>query len=159
MAIHQKSRVLVVEDDEPLRRIIASNLLARGHAVRQASDASMALSALAEEQPDLLILDINLPDRTGWDVLREARLPDVSLNVVRIGRNQERSFFGLLMSALSRVRLRTSPAARCWAIPRWHRNVDMHFYAQRRSSSIDDRTSATSELTYSQSERGSPGID
>jgi DNA-binding response OmpR family regulator len=76
MAIQMKSRVLVVEDDDQLRRIITSNLVARGHEVRQAADASMALTALAEEQPDLLILDINLPDRTGWDVLREARLPD-----------------------------------------------------------------------------------
>jgi len=76
MAIQIKSRVLVVEDDEQLRRIITRNLVARGHAVRQASDASMALAALAEERPDLLILDINLPDRTGWDVLREARLPE-----------------------------------------------------------------------------------
>lgn len=76
MAIQMKSRVLVVEDDEQLQRIITSNLVARGHEVRQASDASMALTALAEEQPDLLILDVNLPDRTGWDVLREARLPD-----------------------------------------------------------------------------------
>ena len=76
MAIQMKSRVLVVEDDEQLQRIITSNLVARGHEVRQASDASMALTALAEEPPDLLILDVNLPDRTGWDVLREARLPD-----------------------------------------------------------------------------------
>ena len=76
MAIQMKSRVLVVEDDDQLRRIITANLVARGHEVRQASDASMALAALAEQQPDLLILDINLPDRTGWDVLREARLPD-----------------------------------------------------------------------------------
>ena len=76
MAIQMKSRVLVVEDDEQLQRIITSNLVARGHEVRQASDASMALTALAEEPPDLLILDVNLPDRTGWDILREARLPD-----------------------------------------------------------------------------------
>ena len=76
MAIQVTSRVLVVEDDEQLRRIITSNLVARGHAVRQASDASTALTALAEERPDLLILDVNLPDRTGWDVLRDARLPD-----------------------------------------------------------------------------------
>src|SRR6478736_4305864 len=75
MAIQMKSRVLVVEDDEQLRRIITSNLVARGHEVRQAADAAMALTALGEERPDLLILDINLPDRTGWDVLREARLP------------------------------------------------------------------------------------
>ena len=70
------SRVLVVEDDAQLRRIITTNLSARGHVVRQASDASEALLALAEEAPDLLILDINLPDRTGWDVLRESNLPD-----------------------------------------------------------------------------------
>jgi DNA-binding response OmpR family regulator len=76
MAMQMKSRVLVVEDDEQLRRIISSNLVARGHEVRQASDASTALAALAEEQPDLLILDINLPDRTGWDVLREAQPPE-----------------------------------------------------------------------------------
>jgi DNA-binding response OmpR family regulator len=76
MAIQMKSRVLVVEDDEQLRRIITTNLVARGHEVRQAPDASAALTALAAEHPDLLILDINLPDRTGWDVLREAHLSD-----------------------------------------------------------------------------------
>jgi DNA-binding response OmpR family regulator len=76
MAIQMKSRILVVEDDEQLRRIITSNLVARGHEVRQAPDASTALAALAEERPDLLILDINLPDRTGWEVLRDAQLPD-----------------------------------------------------------------------------------
>ena len=76
MAIQMKSRVLVVEDDEQLRRIITSNLVARGHEVRQAPDASAALVALAEDTPDLLILDINLTDRTGWDVLRDAQLPD-----------------------------------------------------------------------------------
>jgi DNA-binding response OmpR family regulator len=76
MATDMTSRVLVVEDDDQLRRIITSNLVARGHAVRQAADAAAALAALAEEQPDLLILDINLPDRTGWDVLRDANLPE-----------------------------------------------------------------------------------
>ena len=70
-----KSRVLIVEDDDQLRQIITRNLAARGHEVRQAADASSALAVLAEELPDLLILDVNLPDRTGWDVLREAHLP------------------------------------------------------------------------------------
>jgi DNA-binding response OmpR family regulator len=76
MTVRMRPHVLVVEDDEQLRRIIITNLLARGHEVRQAPDASSALTALAEERPDLLILDVNLPDRTGWDVLREAQLPD-----------------------------------------------------------------------------------
>jgi DNA-binding response OmpR family regulator len=70
------SRVLVVEDDSQLRRIITSNLTARGHIVREAGDAAEALAALSQEHPDLLILDINLPDRTGWDVLRDAQLPE-----------------------------------------------------------------------------------
>jgi DNA-binding response OmpR family regulator len=70
------SRVLVVEDDAQLRQIITSNLSIRGHTVRQAADAAQALTALAAEHPDLLILDINLPDRTGWDVLRDAQLPE-----------------------------------------------------------------------------------
>jgi DNA-binding response OmpR family regulator len=70
------SRVLLVEDDAQLRQIVTSNLVARGHTVRQAGDAAQALRALADEQPDLLILDVNLPDRTGWDVLRDANLPE-----------------------------------------------------------------------------------
>lgn len=75
MVTKTRSRVLVVEDDPRLRRIVAANLAARGHAVREAEDAAGALAALAEECPDLLILDVNLPDQTGWDVLREVDLP------------------------------------------------------------------------------------
>ena len=75
MVGRQTSRVLVVEDDHQLRRVITINLRARGHTVCEAADVAQALEALAVEAPDLLILDINLPDGTGWDVLREVDLP------------------------------------------------------------------------------------
>lgn len=67
-------RVLVVEDDDSLRELVTRNLSARGHTVRQAPDAASALEALRQEAPEVLVLDINLPDATGWDILRAARL-------------------------------------------------------------------------------------
>ncbi len=69
-------RVLIVEDEVLLRRIIARNLAGRGLDVREADSAEAAVNAIAEERPDLLLLDINLPDRTGWNVPRELNLRD-----------------------------------------------------------------------------------
>ncbi len=70
-----KSRVLIVEDDDRLRSLIERNLTARGHQVREAATVAEALTALRQELPDLLILDVNLPDGSGWDVLRQTRVP------------------------------------------------------------------------------------
>ena len=65
--------MLVVEDDDSLRGLIVRNLSIRGHRVRQATDAHGALEALRAEAPHVLVLDINLPDGSGWDVLRAAQ--------------------------------------------------------------------------------------
>jgi DNA-binding response OmpR family regulator len=65
--------ILVVEDEATLRQVITRNLEARGHAVRGAETATEALRHLSDWTPDLMLLDINLPDRSGWDVLRELR--------------------------------------------------------------------------------------
>jgi len=65
--------ILIVEDEATLRQVISRNLEARGHAVQGAATAREALRYLTEWKPDLMLLDINLPDRSGWDVLRELR--------------------------------------------------------------------------------------
>jgi DNA-binding response OmpR family regulator len=67
-------RILLVEDDETLRQSVARTLSAHGHTVSEAADFEAAKAFLEREQPDVLILDINLPDATGWDVLREGTI-------------------------------------------------------------------------------------
>jgi len=82
--------ILVVEDEATLRQVITRNLEARGHAVRGAETATEALRHLSDWTPDLMLLDINLPDRSGWDVLRELRergmqVETVIVSAVRVG--------------------------------------------------------------------------
>jgi len=67
------ARILLVEDDEVLRDLIKRNLEARQHEVRTGADARSAVEWLRACPFDLVLLDINLPDQTGWDVLRKAQ--------------------------------------------------------------------------------------
>ena len=66
-------KILLVEDDLSLSDVIARNLTARGHSVRQEYTAEAALEELALEWPDTLILDVNLPDHSAWEILRRVR--------------------------------------------------------------------------------------
>lgn len=77
--------VLIVEDDDAFARVIERNLTSRGVSVRRAATVAEACAAIAAERPELLLLDINLPDRTGWDVLRDPvskapRIPTIVLS-------------------------------------------------------------------------------
>lgn len=78
------ARILLVEDDEVLRELLLRNLQVRGHEVRVAEDAHAALAHLRTAPFDLIILDICLPDETGWEVLRtaqkEGRLAPLEMN-------------------------------------------------------------------------------
>lgn len=65
--------VILVEDDERLQGILARSLTRRGHEVRSARLGAEARELIARRMPAVLILDINLPDETGWDVLRWLR--------------------------------------------------------------------------------------
>jgi CheY-like chemotaxis protein len=67
------ARILLVEDDEVLRELILRNLQGRGHEVNVAADAQTALAHLRTTSFDLILLDICLPDETGWEMLRIAK--------------------------------------------------------------------------------------
>jgi two-component system KDP operon response regulator KdpE len=65
--------VLVVEDDLAIRSALIRSLTERGHAVSSASDAISGLRAAVEERPDLVVLDLGLPDLDGTEMLRMLR--------------------------------------------------------------------------------------
>jgi two-component system, OmpR family, KDP operon response regulator KdpE len=67
------ARILVVDDEPQIRRFLAISLRAQGHAVQEAGDGTQGLALLASVQPDLLVLDLGLPDLDGIDVLRQLR--------------------------------------------------------------------------------------
>jgi DNA-binding response OmpR family regulator len=86
-------RVLVVEDEASLRKVIVRNLSARGVDVGEAGTAAEAVEYACRAKPDLLLLDINLPDKSGWDVLRELRLrgndvPTIVVSAVRVSQSR-----------------------------------------------------------------------
>ena len=99
-ADHRYRRVLIVEDEPALRRVLARNLTGRGLDVREAETAGEALDAIAAEKPDLLLLDINLPDRSGWDVMREMKqrgtgVPTIVVSAVRVSQSRLDEFHPL----------------------------------------------------------------
>ena len=66
-------RILLVEDDRVLLRTLAIGLRAEGHEVLRAADGRTALDACREDDPDLVILDLGLPDLPGTEVLARLR--------------------------------------------------------------------------------------
>jgi two-component system KDP operon response regulator KdpE len=66
-------RVLVVDDELAIRRFLRTALAARGYTIYEADSGQAALSAVAADRPDLIILDLGLPDMDGVEVTRQLR--------------------------------------------------------------------------------------
>ncbi len=66
-------KILLVEDEEKVRKIVSSYLEEAGFEVEIASDGNTALEKVLAEPPDLLILDIMLPGIDGWEIAEEVR--------------------------------------------------------------------------------------
>jgi len=62
-----------VEDEAPLRLIIGRNLTQRGYRLISVDSVGDAIAEMTTRLPDVVVLDVNLPDGTGWEVLRWLR--------------------------------------------------------------------------------------
>lgn len=74
--------ILVVDDTESVRTTISILLEEEGHSVRFAEDGEAALSEYDRARPDLLLLDIMMPKKNGYQVLRRIRRSDPALPVI-----------------------------------------------------------------------------
>lgn len=85
-----KPLVLVIEDDPQIRRFLRATLAAEDYQFHEALTAEEGIAQAASRQPDLVLLDLGLPDRDGLDVIREIRLWSQMPIVVLSARGQEK---------------------------------------------------------------------
>ena len=83
------ARLLLIEDDADLRASIVASLAANGHAVREAGTARDGIAAWASSRPDLILLDLGLPDGDGRDVIARVRRDAPTPILVLSARHQE----------------------------------------------------------------------
>jgi two-component system, OmpR family, KDP operon response regulator KdpE len=85
------TKVLVVDDERQIRRALSLNLGARAYEVVEASTGRAALEMASAEHPDLVLLDLGLPDMDGMKVLTELRERGSVAVIVVTVRDDERS--------------------------------------------------------------------
>ena len=76
-----KARILVIDDEKAIIDIMRINLEMRGYSVAGCFDSTQALDKAVVEKPDLIILDLLMPEKNGWEVLKELKENEVTRDI------------------------------------------------------------------------------
>ena len=88
----QKPIILVIDDEPPIRKLLRTGLTTQGYDVVDATNGRTALEALSRVKPDLVILDLGLPDVAGGDLLRRIRAEHEAASILVLSsRDDERA--------------------------------------------------------------------
>jgi DNA-binding response OmpR family regulator len=68
-----KRKVLIVDDEEVIRKFLKIHLAKLGYEVKEAADGEQAIEELGKDDFDLLICDILMPKKDGWEVVKEVK--------------------------------------------------------------------------------------
>lgn len=66
-------KVMIVDDDPVIRELLDFNLTLRGYEVVSISNGQLAIELYSKEKPDLILLDVMMPEMDGWEVLKILR--------------------------------------------------------------------------------------
>jgi CheY-like chemotaxis protein len=123
--------ILIVEDNEMNRDVLSRQLARRGYRVETAADGLQGLAAASACRPDLILLDLGLPDIDGWEVARRLKadaatrdIPVIALTAHAMAEDREKALaagcddfdtkpidLGILLEKITRLLARTSPRA------------------------------------------------
>jgi DNA-binding response OmpR family regulator len=78
------SKILIIEDDPTLLRVLKDNFASRGHRVQTAPDGEQGLDAALNSAPDLIILDIMLPKVNGFEICRAVRAEKLDMPILML---------------------------------------------------------------------------
>jgi two-component system alkaline phosphatase synthesis response regulator PhoP/two-component system response regulator VicR len=76
-----KRKILIVDDEEVIRKFLRILLNKLGYEVKEAADGEQAIEELSKDVFDLLICDILMPKKGGWEVIKEAKSNSKSMNM------------------------------------------------------------------------------
>jgi twitching motility two-component system response regulator PilG len=79
-----KKEILIVEDEESLLKLQSLLLASRGYSVNGVTDGKMALDWVARKKPDLVLLDIMIPEIDGFEVCRQIKSEDSTKDILVI---------------------------------------------------------------------------
>lgn len=83
-------RVLIIEDEQPIRRFLRASLVAEGYRIEEAETGEEGLRRAVQQPPDLMILDLGLPGMDGQEVLRRFREWSTAPVIVLSARDHEK---------------------------------------------------------------------
>ena len=89
-------RVLIVDDEEVIRKFLKIHLAKLGYEVTEAADGDQAIEQLGKDDFDLLICDIMMPKKDGWEVIKEAKSNPKTKNlpvIVLTAKNEDSDMF------------------------------------------------------------------
>ena len=91
-----KRKVLIVDDEEVIRKFLKIHLAKLGYEVKEAADGEQAIEELGKDDFDLLICDILMPKKDGWEVVKEAKSNSKTKNmpvILLTAKNEDSDMF------------------------------------------------------------------